>query len=143
MEFKVKRVENIADMEQVFTLRKRVFIEEQGVDPDLEWDEADKKAVHVMAHSGKKVIGCGRINFSGNKGKIGRVAVDRDFRKKGVGSAVCRQLMNIAAERKGCEKLVLHAQVEAAEFYHKLGFTSVGDTFMEAGIEHIKMEREI
>lgn len=143
MDVEVKEVNNEAEKEKVFALRKKVFVEEQNVSPELEWDKYDKEAIHVLARSGKETIGCGRIVFFANRGKIGRVAVAKEYRRKGIGSKVCRKLIKIAADRKDCDRIVLHAQVSSRGFYEKLGFKPVGDKFMEAGIEHIKMIKKI
>lgn len=138
MNVKIKKVENEEEFKKALKVRFRVFVDEQEVPRDLERDEKDEEAVHIIAQNESKTVGCGRIVFSEDKGKIGRVAVDKSWRKQGIGSCICRELMIIAEER-GYDKLILHAQVDSVEFYEKLGFEIVGDIFEEAGIDHKKM----
>ena len=134
----LKKVETDEEFQQTLKLRFKVFVDEQGVPEEIEHDDKDEKAVHFMAREENKTIGCGRIVFSDNKGKIGRVAVDKEWRKEGIGSKICTKLIEIARKRN-IDKLVLHAQYDTVEFYKKLGFKTIGDTFQEAGIKHIKM----
>ncbi|AAW39786.1 acetyltransferase, GNAT family [Dehalococcoides mccartyi 195] len=129
--------ENILKM--VFDLRYRVFVTEQGIDPDTEYDQHDKSARHLVIHDGERALACCRIRLlDKNLAKIERVAVDRDHRKFGLG----RKIMEYAAEllkTEQADRVVVHAQTSAAGFYASLGYTSQGDTFMEDGIEHIQM----
>ncbi|MFW5972122.1 MAG: GNAT family N-acetyltransferase [Bacillota bacterium] len=140
MKIDIQRIHNTEEsgFDKALQLRYRVFVHEQGVPFEIERDEDDDKAIHVIADHGGKTVGCGRIVFKDSTGKIGRVAVARSHRNKGVGSRVCLELMKIA-EEEGCQKVVLHAQVSSEDFYKTLGFKSIGERFMEADIEHIKM----
>ncbi|MFP4661070.1 MAG: GNAT family N-acetyltransferase [Halanaerobiales bacterium] len=135
----VKRVDNEIELEKVFELRYQVFVKEQGVPLSIERDKYDQSAEHVMALSGDKVVGCGRIVFNKDYGKIGRVAVDSEYRRQGVGRMICQELIQIARDQ-GSKKVILHAQFDSRDFYKKLGFKMVGDIFIEADIKHIKME---
>ncbi|MTI60162.1 MAG: GNAT family N-acetyltransferase [Firmicutes bacterium] len=134
----IKKVSSKTELEDVLALREEIFIEEQGIDPALERDSYDQAAVHVLAREGSKVIACGRVIFNDSYGKIGRVAVAKSWRKQGIGRKICQKIIAIADERN-CSRLVLEAQVDAIDFYRKLGFETSGDIFQEAGIEHIKM----
>ncbi|MFW6035633.1 MAG: GNAT family N-acetyltransferase [Halothermotrichaceae bacterium] len=136
------RVTDKTDMDKVLQLRYQVFVEEQGVSAAIERDNDDRIADHVLVQIKEEAVGCGRIVFKDDYGKIGRVAVAHSHRKKGIGSKVCRELIKIAKE-KGCKRIILHAQHHSEQFYKKIGFKSVGDIFMEAGIKHIKMELNI
>lgn len=142
MKINIKKVTDESGFDQALQLRYRVFVDEQGVPFELERDEDDQKAEHILAQYQGQTVGCGRILFKNDYGKIGRVAVDKPYRVEGVGSKVCRELIKIA-EEKGCKKVVLHAQLDSKYFYKKLGFKITGDKFMEAGIEHIKMVRDL
>ena len=115
-------------------IRRRVFIDEQGVPPELEWDGLDTSAVHVMAtsHEGE-AIGTARLLPDG---QIGRMAVLGQWRGIGVGTAMLQLLIAHAPVR---ERLYLNAQTSAESFYRRNGFEAEGDIFMEAGIAHIRM----
>jgi predicted GNAT family N-acyltransferase len=128
------------DREQLQHVRRRVFIEEQGVPEQEEWDAADPIAWHVLAIDGKRdAVGTGRLEPCG---KIGRVAVVDRCRGQGVGQAIMRCLVNQATD-SGFEAVYLHAQTAAADFYRRLGFRAEGPVFEEVGIPHVRMRLEI
>jgi predicted GNAT family N-acyltransferase len=120
-------------------IRQQVFVHEQGVDPDLEWDGKDALCVHVIAYAGEDIkrdaVGTGRLMPDG---KIGRMAVLREFRGRGIGGRILLALMDEARAR-GLQTTYLHAQTHALEFYERFGFIAVGEEFQEAGIPHRKM----
>ena len=116
-------------------VRHAVFVREQGVPVDLELDEFDAVSLHALAYDGDNVVGTGRLLPDGH---IGRMAVERDARGAGVGSALLAALM-AAARQRGDAEVVLHAQLTARDFYLRHGYVAEGDTFMDAGIEHIAM----
>lgn len=116
-------------------VRHAVFVEEQGVPIELELDEMDAVALHALASDGATVLGTGRLLPDGH---IGRMAVQRDARGAGVGSALLRALME-QARLRGDPGVVLHAQLGARDFYRRHGYTPEGEVFMDAGIEHIAM----
>jgi predicted GNAT family N-acyltransferase len=121
-------------------VRRRVFIEEQGVPESEEWDAADPTARHVLAIDGKRdAVGTGRLEPCG---KIGRVAVLPRYRGAGIGEAIMSGLVNQATEQ-GLEAVYLHAQTAAAGFYRRLGFRAEGPEFDEVGsmdqaLQHIR-----
>ena len=122
------------------TVREKVFIQEQHVPEELEWDEHDAKAIHVVAiDTHNQVIGTARLLADGH---IGRMAVLTAWRKTGIGSAMLQKLLSIAKER-GLSKVFLHAQTSAIGFYENHGFRSLGEEFMDAGIPHRYMEKEL
>jgi predicted GNAT family N-acyltransferase len=135
-------VTNERQREQAFEIRRRVFQDEQGVSADEEFDADDERATHVLAVAGDTPVGTGRIVFFPDYAKIGRMAVLKEGRRRGVGRAVIDELTHVAADR-GVTRLVLHAQVQAIPFYAALGFHIVGDEFVEAGIPHRRMERTL
>ena len=118
-------------------IRESVFIQEQGVTPEQEWDSDDASATHFLAYEGDFAIGTARLLADGC---IGRVSVLKDWRGLNVGEHLMRAVIN-EAERLGLKKQILTAQVHAAGFYERLGFTAVSDEFLEAGIPHIDMLR--
>ena len=118
------------------SLRVEVFVVEQGVPIELEWDEADEVSTHAVAYDeAGQVIATGRLLPDGH---IGRMAVRKSARGKGIGSEVLAALLD-EAKRLGYRELVLHAQTHAVDFYVKHGFQIEGDEFLEAGIPHRRM----
>ena len=119
-------------------VRRAVFIVEQGVPEELEWDDSDPRSVHALAvDSRARAIGCGRLLPDGH---IGRMAVLADWRGRGVGAALLLRLVDLAREA-GHRRAVLNAQVSAMPFYARYGFTATGEAFEEAGILHRIMDR--
>ena len=124
-----------ADADTVASIRRRVFVEEQGVPAELEWDGRDPECAHVLALVNRDPVGTGRLLPTG---KIGRLAVLASSRRHGVGSRLLRRLTELARER-GLPEVHLHAQVSALPFYAAHGFVAEGREFEEAGIAHRRM----
>src|SRR5690242_3785473 len=121
-------------------VRELVFIEEQRVPRELEWDEWDEASDHAVAiDSTGKAIGTARLLPDG---RIGRMAVLKERRGQGVGAALLRAMLDRARERS-MTRAVLHAQVRAAGFYRRFGFRERGEEFLEAGIPHVEMTLEL
>lgn len=117
-------------------VREAVFIREQGVPAELEWDSLDNDCRHALALSLKgDAIGCGRLLPDGH---IGRVAVLPAWRKHQVGTAIVEALLS-DAQAHGHKQVVVEAQTHALTFYHRFGFIEQGEVFMDAGLPHIKM----
>lgn len=130
------------DLETVLAIRRAVFIEEQGVSVEDEIDGKDPDAVHLLAEDDGDAVGTARLLFSGEVGKIGRVAVLKRARGKGLG----KELVLFAVEearRRGARRAMLGAQTHALGFYEALGFSAVGPEFQDAGIPHREMVREL
>lgn len=122
------------------TVRDIVFGGEQKVAPKLDWDGKDPGCIHVVAaNGGGGPVGTGRIQPDG---KIGRLAVLKQWRSCGVGGGMLEMLIE-SARRQGLGKVYLHAQVHALAFYEKKGFVKTGDCFIEADILHVRMDRDI
>ena len=138
MDIICKIVETEEELNQAFNLRVEVFVDEQQVPKELELDEYDDTALHVIGLHDNIVIGCGRIVFEGNEAKIGRVAVRKDYRNKRAGYQLMIKMMDISKD-KGVKIISLHSQVQVVPFYEKLGFKKEGEIFLDAGIEHINM----
>lgn len=120
-------------------IRETVFVQEQQVPIELEWDDNDQTAVHILATDKEGApIGTGRLLVDG---QIGRMAVLNAYRGKGVGGAILEQLL---AQGDTCHltHLFLNAQTAAVQFYKRYGFHEVGTEFIEAGIPHKRMERD-
>ena len=144
MPFQILRSRTEADRVAAYALRHQVFVVEQGVPEQLERDEHDRTADHVLAlgDTGRCVATGRLVVLDGRTGKVGRMAVAAEVRGQGAGRAVLAELERIAAER-GLEELVLHAQVTARGFYDRTGYLPEGDVFQEAGIDHLAMRKRL
>ncbi|MBL8381131.1 MAG: GNAT family N-acetyltransferase [Burkholderiales bacterium] len=126
-------------------VRQAVFVVEQAVAPALEWDAIDARATHVLI-SDIDAAPCatGRLFADTEPGvmRIGRLAVLKHLRGRGLGDAVLVRLLKRAAEQGGT-RAVLHAQTHAVGFYLRRGFTASGAEFIEDGIPHVRMSRRL
>ena len=127
------------DKNSLTQIRRRVFIEEQSVPEDMEWDEHDQSAIHFLATLENKVIATARLKTDG---QIGRMAVLAEYRNKGIGSKLL-QFVLLTAKQQKLKNIYLHAQVSAISFYEKHGFTACGHVFYEANIPHREMLKKI
>ena len=118
-------------------IRHEVFVLEQNVPVELELDELDATAIHAIALAGNTPIGTGRLLPDAH---IGRMAVRRPYRRRGVGGLLLQALVE-EARRRGEPYVVLAAQCHAQAFYQAHGFKAEGGIFMDAGIEHILMRK--
>jgi len=131
------------DRPEIAALRTRVFVEEQGVPPEIEQDAADDDAVHVLSRDDAgAAVATGRLLVRGRTAGIGRMAADASVRGHGHGAAVLEELHRQAVLR-GVTAIELHAQVRARGFYERAGYTAVGEEYEEAGIPHVTMRRPL
>lgn len=139
----VRVVDTEHEREDAFAVRRTVFVDEQGVDEELEYDEHEETATHFVVYDGDEPIGAARLReYEAGVGKVERVAVLESRREDGVGRAV----MDAVEERarvEGLESLKLHSQTHAAGFYRSLGYERYGDEFEEAGIPHVAMRKSL
>ena len=134
----VKRVASQAELVQVLTIRIRVFVQEQKVPAEIELDNDDQRAIHFLATASAKAVGTARVVMKHGNAKIGRMAVLKSYRRKGVGAQLIKHAV-ASAQKLRAEKIYLHAQVAVIGFYEGMGFHAVGKIFDEAGIAHRKM----
>ena len=134
----VKQISSDEAKAQAFAIRIRVFVREQRVPAAIELDRDDDRAIHFLATSDGKAVGTARVVSHHGSAKIGRMAVLKSYRGKGVGKKLLRRTV-ATAKKLGARSIYLHAQVPVIEFYEKLGFRCVGAVFDEAGIPHRKM----
>ena len=134
--FHISRVTWEEEQERIMMIRNTVFVEEQKVPIDEEMDDLDAQCWFVLAEDENgNAIGTGRLLPDG---KIGRMAVLKQFRNHGVGSDLLKALIALA-DTQSIKGLYLHGQTQAKHFYNKHGFVEVGPVFDEAGIPHVKM----
>jgi predicted GNAT family N-acyltransferase len=138
MTLQVKQIFSDEAKARAFGIRMRVFVSEQGVPRDIELDDDDQHAIHFLATSSGRAVGTARLVMRGKKAKVGRMAVLKKYRRKGIGAAVLKRVI-AAAKRRGARIIFLHAQMTVIEFYEKMGFRCVGPVFDEAGIAHRQM----
>jgi len=118
------------------SIRSQVFIQEQRVPVELEWDGLDSGSVHLLAVTAQcHAVGTVRLRPDSH---IGRMAVLKEWRNKKVGTALLNRIVQIARE-SGMQQVVLNAQTTAIGFYEKFGFQIAGEEFMDAGIPHYRM----
>lgn len=140
MQYHIKLTNWANDADRLGDIRRTVFIEEQKVPENLEWDESDDDATHVLAtDNDNKPVATARIKDDGH---IGRMAVLKAHRKHGIGSAMLKQLIDHAREQL-LARVFVHAQITAMPFYAKHGFVAISDEFMDAGIPHKIMQLEL
>ena len=138
-EFRIEPIDYHAGLADLRAVRETVFVQEQNVPVEEEWDALDPQCVHVIARAADGTpIGTGRLT---PERRIGRMAVLREWRNKGVGDALLQALITQARER-GWREVALNSQVDAQRFYARHGFIPGGARFMEAGIEHQPMQRK-
>lgn len=122
------------------SVRETVFIREQGISPELEWDELDQSCRHALVLSEHaEAIGCGRMQPDGH---IGRIAVLPKWRKQKVGTAIMEALLDYAKTHR-YPAVDVDAQTYAVPFYHRFGFVEEGEVFQDAGLPHIKMRLKL
>ena len=142
MSVSVRETASADEREAALALRERVFCGEQGVPLEAERDALDAEAVHLVAVDGGSVVATCRVLGSGDEARIGRMAVAAPLRRSGIGAALLRGAESIA-RRRGATRVTLHAQIRAHGFYARQGYADVGDRFLEEGIEHIAMEKQL
>ncbi|MBV7694905.1 GNAT family N-acetyltransferase [Streptomyces sp. TRM70350] len=149
----VRVAEEEADRAACFAVRKEVFVAEQGVPEDVEYDAYDAGALHVLAvredgvplGTGRLLYGAAAVGKTGGDpsvGSLGRLAVTRGARGLGVGGARVRAIED-AARARGLSAVDLHAQTHALGFYERLGYVAYGPEFPDAGIPHRAMRRSL
>lgn len=137
--FKIEHVSWQRMEKHLRQIRMAVFIQEQNVPIELEWDKEDEHCLHLLVIYENDYIATARLLDSG---QIGRMAVLKAYRHKGVGSAMLEHLVEVARE-KTMSSVYLNAQITAVDFYKKFGFVEQGELFNDAGIMHRRMRKEL
>lgn len=132
-----------AELQAALDVRRQIFVEEQGISKQLEFDGLDNQAIHIVAMEGGNVIGTARVRFLDNdQARIERMAVSKPFRRKGIGRGIVCYLI-AESKKRGAKRLLLHAQLDAVHFYRACGFEEAGKPFWEARIKHIEMQMSL
>ncbi|KAA0546593.1 GNAT family N-acetyltransferase [Bacillus sp. BGMRC 2118] len=138
----VKVVTNKTEFEDALIVRREVFIEEQQVPEEEEIDQYEDVCTHVVVYDDNKPVATGRLRDYEGIGKLERICVLSSHRSHGLGKVVMDQLESIAL-KQGFTKLKLNAQTHAEGFYEKLGYKTVSEIFMDAGIPHVTMVKNV
>ncbi|MCR2820963.1 GNAT family N-acetyltransferase [Lederbergia panacisoli] len=131
-----------AQLQDAFNIRKTVFVEEQKVPIELEIDEFENNSDHFVLYSKDTPVGAGRFRLLEGKGKLERICVLSDQRGTGAGKKLMNEIEHYA-KKSGINVLKLNAQTYAIPFYEKLGYSVVSEEFLDAGIPHKTMEKNI
>lgn len=140
-----KLITNEQDLKKAFAIREQVFVNEQGVALEDEFDEfdaLDSPCKHILVIYDGQAVGAGRIRFLQQTGKLERICILEPYRKLGIGRVIIRSLEEIA-EGQGVAQVKLHGQTQAEGFYEKLGYQSSSAVFMEDGIPHVAMMKDL
>jgi predicted GNAT family N-acyltransferase len=139
---KVIEVSNEQQLADAYQVRSLVFIEEQCVAAELEHDQHDETAIHLVGYLYDQPIAAGRIRLLDQFGKMERVAIIKQYRGQKYGQQLMTTMERVLAEH-GRTRAKLNAQVHALLFYQTLGYQITSDVFLEAGIEHVAMEKNV
>ncbi|NML66304.1 GNAT family N-acetyltransferase [Hymenobacter sp. RP-2-7] len=137
-----EKITDLRDLDAAFSIREKVFVEEQGVPADAEYDEHDRAATtrHYLARYQGHPAGAARWRPTAGGVKLERFAVLPEFRNLGVGEALVHQVLaDVRAEAPDAAQVYLHAQLRAIPLYERTGFGKVGELFEECDIQHYKM----
>ena len=138
-----KLVTSDEELQDALEVRRQVFVREQRIAEDLEYDGLDNEALHIVVKDGERVIATARVLFPiASQAKIERMAVLKSYRRRGVGTGIMA-FLNEELRSRQIKHIVLHAQWAVISFYKSCGFKETGLPFMEAVIKHIKMEKWI
>ncbi|PTY75874.1 GNAT family N-acetyltransferase [Heyndrickxia sporothermodurans] len=139
---KVIQVETEEQLNDAFTIRKKVFVEEQHVDVEEEIDQYEENSEHFVLYDENNAAGAGRFRILDGKGKVERICILPAYRGKGAGKIVMDAIEQYATQQD-VHVLKLNAQTHAIPFYEKLGYKVISEEFMDAGIPHKTMEKRI
>lgn len=140
---KIKEVETEEEFQMAFCIRKKVFVEEQGVTVSEEIDGYEAQAQHIVVYEEHLPIGAARLRVvAEGTVKFERICILSSYRQKGIGNKLVRFLEQ-TAQNENLSHITLSAQLQAEKFYEKLGYQRTGGVFSEAGIKHVTMVKDI
>ncbi|MBU8906885.1 GNAT family N-acetyltransferase [Desertibacillus haloalkaliphilus] len=135
-------VENQTQLKDAFAIRTEVFVHEQKVPEEEEIDQYEDDAIHFVIYDGDKPVGAGRLRTVEDYGKVERICIKKDYRKSGAGKLLMDKIEKTAEENQ-LPVLKLNAQTQAEGFYQKLGYQTYSGEFLDAGIPHVAMKKNI
>jgi predicted GNAT family N-acyltransferase len=138
----VKIVSNDNQLQEAFSIRKKVFVDEQLVPLEEEIDQYEEESIHFLLYDENLPIGAGRFRSVDGIGKVERICVLENHRKSGSGKAIMDKIEEYG-KSEGYRKFKLNAQTHAIPFYSKLGYEIISDEFLDAGIPHRTMIKQI
>jgi predicted GNAT family N-acyltransferase len=142
-QFSYRLVADDDELPEAFEVRRQVFVQEQGISEDVVFDGHDRGALHVVVKDGQRVVGSARVQFfADNQAKLERMAILRQYRRKGIGKDMLLFLDTVLKDRQ-VQRVIIHAQLEVVPFYKSCGFHEFGVPFREAGIKHIEMRKQL
>ncbi|MCE3200020.1 GNAT family N-acetyltransferase [Paenibacillus sonchi] len=139
---RVERVTTEEQLQEAFRIRQEVFVEEQGVALADEFDDHEKHAEHILLYQGELPVGTARLRSVEGWAKLERICLSAPYRKSGLGSVIIDTLEKMAVER-GHRQAKLHGQKQAEGFYQRLGYVTSSPVFMEDGIPHVLMVKQL
>ncbi|GAB4073974.1 GNAT family N-acetyltransferase [Barrientosiimonas marina] len=138
----VKVVETAEEKQQAFAVRTTVFVDEQQVPADEEIDAYDEEAIHLLGYDAGSPVAVGRVRFADSLGKLERICVLKQQRGQSLGTQMI-QAMETIIKNAGYTEAQLNAQTHAIHFYKRLGYHAISEEFMEAGIPHVAMSKQL
>jgi len=138
----VQQVSTKEQLEDAFKVRQEVFVNEQKVPVEEEIDQFEDEAIHIVLYDERTPVGAARLRILDGIGKLERICVLSSCRGKGAGKQLVDKLEEIASS-EGVKKFKLNAQTHAIPFYERLGYKTISDIFMDAGIPHVSMIKEV
>ena len=142
MSVEVRAVRGDDDLGAALALRRTVFVEEQGVPVEEELDEHDAEALHLVALDAGQVVGTCRLLGDGDALKLGRMAVAAHARRRGIAARLLEEA-EAQAHAQGIRVIRLSSQLSARAIYERAGYSAYGEQFLDAGIEHVMMEKTL
>ncbi|WP_078430428.1 GNAT family N-acetyltransferase [Alkalihalobacterium alkalinitrilicum] len=137
---KVTVVENKEQLKDAYSVRTTVFVEEQKVPEEEEIDQFEEDAIHFVVYDDSKPIGAGRLRVVDGYGKVERICILNEYRKKRIGKLLMDKIESVG-QSEGLTKFKLNAQIQAEPFYKSLGYETVSGEFLDAGIPHVTMTK--
>lgn len=138
----IKIVETKEEQEQAFSVRTIVFVDEQKVSIEEEIDQYEDEAIHFIGYENEIPVAASRLRWVDDYGKLERICILKEYRGKSYGTKMIHALEK-ETTKKGYTKAKLSAQTRAVEFYERLGYKVVSDEFLDAGIPHVTMTKQL
>ncbi|UFU00593.1 GNAT family N-acetyltransferase [Radiobacillus kanasensis] len=138
----VRIVETEAEKADAYSVRTQVFVEEQNVPPELEIDDLEDVAIHFLGYENGLPVAASRLRLVEDYGKLERICVLKEYRGKSFGKDIISRMESYIRDQ-GLQKSKLNAQTHAEGFYQSIGYNTISGTFMDAGIPHVTMIKEL